>query len=142
MDAVRDPYQPLLVASYERRFFDLIARIRVHASHQATTVLEAVEDALRATFSFERQDLAQAVTLSDIMAAIHGVEGVEAVDIDSFRFSHERTLQTQKKVVPIKTALRKVPTRLAALRARRNSAGTVLPAQHLSVQLIDLDQMS
>ena len=102
--------------------------------------MAGVEDALRATFSFERRDLAQAVTLSEVMATMQGVGGVEAIDLDALHFSHERGLQADKKIVT--KVLSKVPARLSALRARRDASGGVLPAQHLSVYGIKLVEMT
>jgi predicted phage baseplate assembly protein len=141
MDAVRDRVQRLLVASYERRFFDVTAKVRVHEDYRADAVLEDVEESLRETFSFARRDLAQGVNLSEVVATMQRIEGVEAIDLDLLRFSHERGLQVVKKVLPSQKGLSKAPTRLPALRARRTATGTVLPAQHLSVHRIELVQM-
>jgi hypothetical protein len=141
MDAVRDRGQRLLVSSYERRFFDVTANVRVHEDYQAEAVLESVEASLRETFSFERRDLAQGVTLSEVVATMQRIGGVEAVDLDLFRFSHERGLQVGTKVLSPLKSLTKAPARLQALGARRTASGTVLPAQHLSVHRITLVEM-
>ena len=117
----------------------MTAKVRVHPDYQTDTVMAGVEDALRATFSFERRDLAQGVTLSEVMATMQGVGGVEAIDLDAFHFSHERGLQADKKILT--KLVRKVPARLSALRARRDASGGVLPAQHLSVYSIKLVEM-
>lgn len=140
IDSVRDRSQRLLVASHEKRFFDVTAKVRVHPDYQADTVMAGVEDALRTTFSFERRDLAQGVTLSEVMATMQGVGGVQAVDLDALHFSHERGLRAEKAIMT--KVQRKVPARLSALRARRDASGRVLPAQHLSVHRIRLVQMS
>ncbi len=40
IDGVRDRFQRLVVASYEKRFFDVAAKVRVHPDYQAEAVLE------------------------------------------------------------------------------------------------------
>ena len=140
IDSVRDRFQRLLVAAYEKRYFDVTAKVRVHPDYQADVVVAGVEEALRATFSFERRDLAQGVTLSEVMATMQGVGGVEAIDLDALQFSHERGLKADTKIVT--KVLSKVPARLSALRARRDASGGVLPAQHLSVYGIKLVEMT
>jgi predicted phage baseplate assembly protein len=140
IDSVRDRFQRLFVSSYEKRYFDVTAKVRVHPDYQTDVVVAGVEDALRATFSFERRNLAQGATLSEVMATMQGVEGVQAVDLDALRFSHERGLKADTKIVM--KVLSKVPARLSALRARRDASGGVLPAQHLSVYGIKLVEMT
>ena len=130
MDRVRDPFQRLLVASFERRFFDVVAKVRVHTDYQHEIVFEAVEESLRETFSFERRELGQGISLSEVVAMMQKIDGVEAVDLDDLRISHEVHFFSKSR------------SRLSALPARFGAVGAVLPAQHLSVYRIQLSEMS
>ena len=141
MERVRDPFQRLLVASYEKRFFDVAAKVRVHPDYQGEIVLEAVKESLRETFSFELRELGQGVTLSEVVATMQRVRGVEAIDLDVLRFSHERHFLLAKVSVPEKKGLAKAPFRLLALSARRGAKGKVLPTQHLSIFGIQVSEM-
>jgi predicted phage baseplate assembly protein len=82
MKQAGDPLVPLRVQSYIPAFFLLEARIKIHPDHQDETVLAAVRMALRQQFSFEAREFGQAVTRSEVFAAIQKVTGVMAVDID------------------------------------------------------------
>lgn len=85
MDASREPFTPLVLGSYRPRFFDIEARLLIHPDHREETVAAAVENALRDAFSFDARDLGQRVAASDVIAVIHGVPGIEAVDLERFR---------------------------------------------------------
>lgn len=141
MGRARDPFPRLLVMSYERRFFDVGAKVRVHADYQGEIVLKAVEESLRETFSFKRRALAQSATLSEIMATMHRVCGVEAVDLDLLRLSHERNLKLPSMFLSKPLLHGKVESRLPALPARRDASGQVQPAQLLNVHGIQLSAM-
>ena len=82
MKEAGDPRVPLRVQSYCRALFKLSARIKVHADHEPELVFAAVEEALRQRFSFEARQFGQPVTLGEVVAAIQGVPGVLAVDLD------------------------------------------------------------
>ena len=96
---------------------------------------------MRETFSFELRELGQGVTLSEVVATMQRVRGVEAIDLDGLRFSHEKHSLFAKASVLEKTRLAKGPFRLVALSARRDGKGKVLPAQHLSVFGIQVSEM-
>ena len=117
----RDPFQPLRVDSYDRLTFNLEAKVRVHTDFRTDFVLKAAEEALRETFSFAARDLAQGVPLSEVIAILQRIEGVEAVDVDAFYLS-QATI-----------AGRALHARLDALPARQRPVGGVAPTQHLSL---------
>lgn len=77
-----DPLVPLIVKTFRPAFFQLGAKVKVNFEYQPELVFSAVENALRSAFSFENRNFGQDVTLSEIMAVIHQVPGVVAVDID------------------------------------------------------------
>jgi hypothetical protein len=76
------PHVPLEVQSYRKAFFELAATIVVKPDFQIDSVVAAVEQALRATFSFDARAFGQPVMLSEVVAAMQAVPGVLAVDLD------------------------------------------------------------
>lgn len=81
--AYGDALLPLTLNSYDSVNFALKARVRVAGDALPDLVLAAVDATLRQAFAFDARDFGQAVALSDITAVVHGVAGVEAVDIDA-----------------------------------------------------------
>lgn len=78
-----DPHVPLQVKSYRQAFFRINARIKINPDFQMNSVLAAVKQALTDAFSFEARAFGQGVALSEVVAVIHAVLGVVAVDVDS-----------------------------------------------------------
>ena len=92
-----DPYVPITVASYRRALFQISARLVVAPDHQAEPqpVLDRVETALRQTFSFAARSFGQPVALSEVMAVLQNVSGVQAVEVNAlFRFGDDPGLNT------------------------------------------------
>lgn len=83
IDDARHADQEVVVASYARLTFGLEARVAVDEDHVAEEILRAVEIALLDAFSFETRAFGQGVTTSEVLAAMQGVEGVVAVDLDA-----------------------------------------------------------
>jgi hypothetical protein len=79
------PHVPLQVQPYRKAFFELSATIIVKPEFQTESVVAAVEQALRAHFSFDARAFGQPVMLSEVMAVMQAVPGVLAVDITSLR---------------------------------------------------------
>ncbi|HWT00748.1 MAG TPA: putative baseplate assembly protein [Pyrinomonadaceae bacterium] len=82
MRAAGDPAVPLLVKSFEQRFFRLRAKVKVHGDYLDEAVLKEVESRLRQKFSFDAREFGQPVTLSEVIAVVQGAAGVVAVDVD------------------------------------------------------------
>jgi predicted phage baseplate assembly protein len=78
-----DPNVRLRVASYRPATFRLGIRVKLDPDHIADVVLAAVEQALRAAFSFDARDFGQSVVLSEVIAVIQGVPGVVATHVES-----------------------------------------------------------
>ena len=78
-----DPHQPFEVAVRELLLLVISARVRVATDHRWETVEPAVRASLLDVFGFERRELGQDVTLSEVIATIQGVRGVAAVDVDT-----------------------------------------------------------
>lgn len=82
-----DALLPLTLYSYADRRFALAARILVAPEYEEDCVLAAADTALRDAFCFDARDFGQPVTLDEVMAVLHRVAGVVAVDVDRLHFS-------------------------------------------------------
>lgn len=78
-----DPHQPFAVEVREHLLLVISARVRIDADYRFEAVESAVRTALVEALGFERRELGQDVTLSEVMAAVHAVRGVVAADIDA-----------------------------------------------------------
>ena len=81
MDAARDTTVSMQIDSYVPAFFNVKARLLIDARLVRETVEAQVEETLRAAFSFESRNFGQAVTEAEVLAEIHKVEGIIAVDL-------------------------------------------------------------
>jgi predicted phage baseplate assembly protein len=79
--AASDPSQRFVAAAYAQRYFTLAVQIAVHPRYRFDDVEPAVLAAVLAAFGFDARDLGQSVTAAEIVALIHRVPGVIAVDI-------------------------------------------------------------
>jgi hypothetical protein len=78
----KDPAAQFTVRSFQPRAFNVDAKLIVSRDRVFDNVKTAVEIALKEAFSFETRSFGQAVTISEVISTIQGVEGVEAVDIE------------------------------------------------------------
>jgi predicted phage baseplate assembly protein len=83
MNRYRDPFQPMALRGYRSLFFGLDAELEIDDDLVDEDVLAAVESALRARFGFEHRAFAQGVHPSEVVAAMHGVDGVIGVDLNT-----------------------------------------------------------
>jgi hypothetical protein len=84
--------QSFCLGSYASISFYIKAKIRVDTQYIEETVITRVKDALEEAYSFEKRQLAQLVTKSEVLAIIQGVEGVAAVDLDELYLGGEDNL--------------------------------------------------
>ena len=80
---VTDQSQAFAAAAFAQRFFTVHARLVIDPRRIAADVQAAVEERLREAFGFERREIAQSVTPSEVVARIHEVEGVLGVDLET-----------------------------------------------------------
>ncbi len=91
-----DPLVPVVVRSYTPVFFRLAAKLKLDPTLAPEPVRAAVEARLRDTFGFARRAFGQGVTASEVLAAIHAVLGVLAVDLDAlFRSDLSEALEQE-----------------------------------------------
>jgi hypothetical protein len=88
-----EPYQPIVV---ELRALSLIvvgAKVQLLPDYAWEFVEPKIRAAMNETFSFERRELGQAVTRSEVISVIQGVEGVSYVDLDTLDAVDETRLK-------------------------------------------------
>ena len=80
--AASDPSQRFGAGPYQQRYFSLRARIAVDPRYVVADVLAEVKKVVLAGFGFAARDLGQSVTAAEVVALIHTVPGVVAVDVE------------------------------------------------------------
>lgn len=132
IEAAREPTQLAQVGVWTALTFKLESKVLLEEGFLQDKVYTAVRAALLGAFSFERRAFGQGVTKSEVLAAIQGVEGIKAVDLDTLDFA-------DSKVHPGPTPP------LRASRARWSTAeGRILPAELLTLEAsgIELKEMT
>lgn len=79
MRRASDPTIPLFLLSYTAPLFHTAAQVKVQSDHDQVTVLKAVEQAIRAAFSFDARTFGQWVYLRELIAASQSVPGVVTI---------------------------------------------------------------
>ena len=84
-----DPTVPLLLKSYQPRFFRVTAQVKLDPEFLQDKVLAEIEQKLRQSFSFESRDFGQPVHRSEVIALIQSVTGVVSLNVTEFFRSDE-----------------------------------------------------
>jgi hypothetical protein len=96
-----DGAQPFVVAAAALRYFRCTARMAIDPQYEANAVLAAGVVRLQQAFGFAARDLAQAVTAAELLALLHRVPGVVAVDLDVLQpYGEAGTTESAAQVVP------------------------------------------
>ena len=119
--AAGDPFVPLRAETYRPASFEVAGTVTVHPDHEEEKVLAAVRESLRDRFSFEAREFGQPVMLSEVIAVLHSVAGVIAVDVD-----HLQRTYKPESIDPAPRLLAEFPG--GGLRCGRES-GRVAPAR-------------
>ena len=124
----RDPNHKLILDNYSAVAVVIAATLYIEDQYVRDTVLDAAKATLLDALSFEKRQFAQPVYSSDIIAALQGVNGVRAVDLDTLDLkSADPAFRLAHGVDP---ALGQPQPRLLILPARpAGSATAVLPAE-------------
>ena len=118
-----DPSQRFEAAAFAQRYFRLEANVAVDSRYVVDDVLAAVSAALLAGFGFEARGLGQSVTSAEVIALIHTVAGVVAVDLDVLEPFTDTPSLTEATA-----------TAVPAFGARRDAAtGAALPAELVQI---------
>jgi hypothetical protein len=96
-----DGSQPFQLAAAALRYFRCTARLLVDPRHEVATVLADGAARLQQGFGFAGRDLAQAVTAAELLALLHQVPGVLAVDLDVLQpYGEGSAPDTAEQVIP------------------------------------------
>lgn len=125
-----DPHVNLALLSYQASTFRLGLKVKRDPAYEIRPLLAAVEAALRAHYAFDARSLSQPVLQSEVIAVVHAVPGVAAVDLD---FLYGGT-------APAAQTLKSRQTRLLASRMRV-TADVALPAELLTLDRAPLDRL-
>jgi hypothetical protein len=139
MERLRDPARPMILQPCARRYFALTAQVRVDSAFRLADVGLAARQKIATLFGYSARDLAQPVSAAEMIAALHAVAGVVAVDLDDLS-----VLLDGEGSHPLSVGLAAV---LPALPARgpgqRGERTDLLPAELLAVlpSAVDLTMM-
>jgi hypothetical protein len=104
MRSAGDPQVPLLVKTYTPAFFTFTGTVTCATDRLPSQVSAALESALRTAFGFEARDFEQPVARSEVLAVMHGLSGIIAVDLDTFhRVDVDPSLETALTAAPPRT---------------------------------------
>ena len=129
-----DPLQPLQLAVRELILLVLSASVKVKADYLWEKVEPKVRAAVLYAFAFDQRDLGQFAFLSEAIAVMQAVEGVEYVDVDSFGgvfgLKPDGTRMAPSEIAAQIVAIDNAPpqNRVAAKWARFTGS-SILPAQ-------------
>ncbi len=79
-----DPFQPVTVTTRDLLLLVISAGVRIDPDHRWERVVTDIRARLLDTFGFDRRELAQDVTSSEVLSAVQSVSGVVYVDLDAF----------------------------------------------------------
>lgn len=99
-----DPHVDVVLLDHQPRPFRLAIKVRRDRAFAAAQVLAAVDAALRSAFGFDARALAQPVQQSALIATVHAVPGVLAVDLDALYLGAVPSAQTRLTAAPTRVA--------------------------------------
>ncbi len=95
-----DPHLPIIL---QTRFLFLLfigADVRILKEYQWEPVVKMVRAKLLDTFSFERRELGQDLVLSEVIAAVQAVPGVDYVDVNFLGYVPEKSYTSNRPPTP------------------------------------------
>lgn len=82
-----DPLMPVRLVGHRDARFRLRLALKVAADADAAVLMPAVERALRSAFGFDNRRFGQGVSVDEVVAVVHSVVGVDAVQVTELRRS-------------------------------------------------------
>jgi hypothetical protein len=125
-----DPHVSVALLSFQASTFRLGLKVKRDPAYEGKALFAAVEKALRDHYSFAARELGAPVLQSDVIATVHSVPGVVAVDLDFLYGGTAPVVQTAPSLQP----------RLLASRLHV-SGGVAQPAELLTLHPGPLDQL-
>jgi len=101
-----DPHQPIQLVMRELMVLILVANVKILPDYLWELVEPKIRAALLDTFSFERRELGQSVSLSELISTVQKVPGVDFVDVDIF----DSISETEAETITAKTEFPNQPT--------------------------------
>jgi hypothetical protein len=135
-----DPFQPVQIATRDLLLLVISAGVRIDPDYRWESVVTELRAGLLDAFGFEKRELAQDVTASEVLSVMQPVPGVVYVDLDSFGAVPSTAADSEaeegfRPLTPDETATaisdivaEKLVPRVVARSARVDAAG-ILPAQ-------------
>ena len=127
LKASGDPHVNVALLSFQASTFRLGLKVKRDPAYELEALLAVVETALRTHYAFDARALAQPVLQCDVIAVVHSVPGVVAVDLDFLYGGTSPAAQTVKSL----------QERLLASRMR--VVGSACAAVALPAELLTLD---
>jgi predicted phage baseplate assembly protein len=100
-----DPMVDVRVATYRSAHFRIAGSVTLDADFLPSTVLPALDQALRDAFGFAARGFGQPVTLSELLAVMHGVPGVGALDLDALHRTGEPAVLHSRLLAELPTVM-------------------------------------
>jgi len=100
-----DPFVPFTVRSFRPAFFRMQGTVTIASEHVVDVVMAAVTADLQDRYAFDSRALGQPVAMSEAIAAIQGIEGVVAVDLDLFARTDNPTPPIQARLIADRPAM-------------------------------------
>ena len=91
---------PLSLVNHTAAAFALGMAVKVNDAAQRDAVIEKLEAALRAYFSFANRDFGQHVSQDEVLAVAHSVDHVEAVRITRFYKQEPGAVDSVEAIIP------------------------------------------
>jgi len=131
-----DPLLPVRVQSRELLVLLLAANVRIDADREWAAVEPAIRTAVLAAFGFSRRAPGQDVFLSEVVAAIQSVPGVDYVDVDTLAGIPQKR-GSDKGRVPLAPADLEAAVRDAI---QDEDGNPVPPAERIATELAGFDE--
>jgi hypothetical protein len=133
VEQLRNQTHRVAIAPHAPRFFRVAARLVHDARHLPQDVEAAARETLALRFGYAARSLAQPVSAAEVVAALQGVAGVVAVDLDALVVYDEAVPDAPAGLANVLPAL---PARVAQDTAGR---AVVLPAELLTLLVSGAD---
>lgn len=121
---------PVTIMTRELMLLVISAGLKVLPDYQFDSVARAIRAALLDGFSFSRSELGRSVFLSEAIAAIQGVAGVEYVDVNVFESVRETETQNAKQFAAALNRIAKstIPKRVISVQSAGMRSSQIVPA--------------
>jgi hypothetical protein len=122
-----DPFQPFEVEVFERVLLVISAKVNLHPDYLWESVKPKIRAALLDRFGFDRRELGQDVTASEVLSVIQAIPGVNYIDLDLLDSVDEEKLNDPNFSASL-TLRSRVNAELARVRTVDGTTD-ILPAQ-------------